>query len=129
MFENCKNSKKQGDNGLGKAIAHYCAKGYTVSIPLTDSQEYDLIVENVNLQKVQVKTTAHKNKKGYYVVNMRTMGGNKKKYWCKNIDKTKVDILFVLTDLDEIYIIPINEIKANTSITLSDFYKKFKLVV
>lgn len=29
--------------------------GYTVSVPITDSQDYDLIVDNGALLKVQVK--------------------------------------------------------------------------
>ena len=43
-----KNSKKQGDAGLGIAIEYFTTKGYCVCIPLTDSQEYDLVVEIQN---------------------------------------------------------------------------------
>ena len=39
------NSKKQGDWGLGRAIAYFTLKEYTVSVPLTESQDYDLIVD------------------------------------------------------------------------------------
>ena len=37
-----KNSKKQGDIGLGIAIGWFATQGYTVCVPLTDSQDYDL---------------------------------------------------------------------------------------
>ena len=37
------NSKRQGNIGIGAAIAWFTVHGYTVSIPLTDSQDYDLI--------------------------------------------------------------------------------------
>ena len=127
MFETCKNSKKQGDFGLGIAISYYCRKGYTVSIPLTDSQEYDLIVENGDLQRVQVKTTAFKAPSGNFAVNLRTMGGNQKEYWCKKMDKSRVDIVFVVTSDNESYAIPTNEIKANSSIVLSEAFAKFKV--
>jgi PD-(D/E)XK endonuclease len=127
MFNNCKNSKKQGDFGLGRAISYYCSLGYTVSVPLTDSQNYDLIVENGSLQRVQVKTTTHKPK-GRYVVNMRTMGGNQKEYWCKKLDKSSIEILFILTDENDIYIIPTSEIKAMSSICLGKIYDKYKIL-
>lgn len=127
MFKDCKNSKKQGDFGLGIAISYYCRHGYTVSIPLTDSQEYDLIVENGDLYRVQVKTTAFRAPSGNFSVNLRTMGGNQKEYWCKKIDKSKVDIIFVVTSDNESYAIPTHEIKANSSIVLSEVFSKFKV--
>ena len=52
-----KNSKKQGDAGLGQAIAYFTSQGYDVSLPLTDSADWDLIVEmESGLKRVQVKT-------------------------------------------------------------------------
>lgn len=42
------------------AIAYFSTNGYTVSIPLNDTQDYDLIVEkNGILQRVQVKATGY----------------------------------------------------------------------
>ena len=38
-------NKEKGNTGLGIAIAYYTSKGYTVSIPLNDTQDYDLIVD------------------------------------------------------------------------------------
>lgn len=127
MFEQCKNSKKQGDFGLGIAISYFCRNGYTVSLPLTDSQDYDLIVENGDLKRVQVKTTTHKAKNGNFVVNMRTMGGNQKAYWSKKLDKTKIDILFAITESGEMYLIPTKEIVSSSSITLSKAFLKYKV--
>ena len=52
-----RNTKKQGDVGLGAAIAFFSNLGYTVATPLTDSQNYDLVVDmDEGLKKVQVKT-------------------------------------------------------------------------
>ena len=45
MFSNCINFKKQGDMGMCYAIAYYSKLGWTISIPVTDSQDYDLIVD------------------------------------------------------------------------------------
>ena len=56
LMPNCKNTKIQGSIGLGQAIACFTKLGYIVSVPLNDSQDYDLIVEIDNkLYKVQVK--------------------------------------------------------------------------
>ena len=41
-------NKEKGNTGLGIAIAYYTSNGYIVSIPLNDTQDYDLIVEKDN---------------------------------------------------------------------------------
>ena len=53
------NTNKEKENtGLGIAIAYYTANGYIVSVPLNDTQDYDLIVDKNNkIFKVQVKAT------------------------------------------------------------------------
>lgn len=101
LFENCVNSHSQGNVGMGQAIAYYTQKGYIVSIPLNDCQEYDLVVEYPDgLKKVQVKTTKSKAPSGNYVVGLRTMSGYKNKYTYKI---GSYDILFVVTEMGEIY--------------------------
>ena len=51
-------NKEKGNSSLGIAIAYYSSNGYTVSIPLNDTQDYDLIIDKNNvLKKVQVKST------------------------------------------------------------------------
>ena len=47
LFTECTNSQSQGNVGMGQAISYYTQKGYTVSIPLNDCQEYDLVVREV----------------------------------------------------------------------------------
>lgn len=101
LFTECSNTQAQGNVGMGQAIAYYTQKGYTVSIPLNDCQEYDLVVEYPDgLKKVQVKTTKHKAPSGKYVVNLRTMSGYKDKYTYK---LGSYDVLFVLTELGSTY--------------------------
>lgn len=46
LFDNAINSKKQGDIGMYYAMAYYAKLGWTVSVPVTDSQDYDLVVDN-----------------------------------------------------------------------------------
>ena len=52
------NKKRQGDVGLGFAIAWFMSNGYIVSVPLGELPYYDLIVDlDGALYKVQVKTS------------------------------------------------------------------------
>jgi hypothetical protein len=130
MFTNTKNSKKQGDVGLSAAIFYFSKKGHTVSIPLTDSQDYDLIVDIDNkLCRVQAKTSSFKTKYGRYSVGLRTLGGNTS--WngvVKYFDNTKTEYLFVLTENNEAYLIPSYEIKNKSSINVGkNKYDKFKI--
>jgi HJR/Mrr/RecB family endonuclease len=60
-------NKQKGNTSLGIAIAYFSANGYTVSIPLNDTQDYDLVIEKDSvLQTFQVKSSACKNKAGNY---------------------------------------------------------------
>ena len=100
LFENCKNSQAQGNIGMGRAISYYSDKGYAVSLPMNDCQEYDLVVEYPSgLKKVQVKTTRCKNRQGNYTVALRTMGGSHKANNAKLA--TNYDILWALNELGE----------------------------
>lgn len=40
---NFNTNKEKGISGLGIAIAYFSTNGYTVSIPLNDTQDYDLV--------------------------------------------------------------------------------------
>lgn len=120
MFENATNSKKQGDIGLGTAIAWFTINGYTVCIPLTDSQDYDLVVEkNNDLERVQVRTTTVQEPSGGYQLNLRTSGGNQS--WnkvIKTINSKTSDLLFAVADNGDCYMIPTNKITAKNAIVL-----------
>lgn len=120
MFSKATNSKKQGDVGLGAAIAHLTQMGYTVCIPLTDSQDYDLVVEiDGKLLRVQVKTSTNKITSGAYAVGLRVLGGNQS--WSgvsKLFDPTKVDALFILLDNGKRYFIPSDKIVGTSTISV-----------
>lgn len=123
------NSKKQGDVGLGAAIGYFATCGYTVSIPLTDSQEYDLVVDiDGKLCKVQVKTTRQLNKNGSFNVCLSTQGGNQS--WngtVKCFDNTLVDFLFVLCGDTTRYMIPAEEVPGKRTITVGLKYRQFQV--
>jgi hypothetical protein len=129
MLENQKNSRIQGNVGLGSAIAYFCLKGWNVSLPLTDSQEYDLVVDiDGKLNKVQVKTTYAKSPYGIYTVCLKTSGGNKSCQTIKLFDPTKVDYLFILTQDNEKYFIPCSESTPKNTMKLGKQYQQFKII-
>jgi hypothetical protein len=128
MFANFKNSKKRGDAGLGIAIAWFTAQGYVVSIPLTDSQDYDLVVENGDkLFRVQVTTCSQKQQSGNYKVELRTVSYGGKDYNIKHFDSKSVDYLFVVTDNGEKFLIPTSTFANVHSLTLTRAHACFKV--
>ena len=130
MFKNAVNSKKQGDIGLGNAIQYFSSMGYTVLLPLTDSQDYDLAIDDeTGIKKVQVKTTSYKTRNNTYEVGLKMQGGNSKKNKIHKLaNEIKYDILFVLTSSGERYIIPKEDIKnIKSSICLGTVYDKYKI--
>lgn len=119
-----RNSNKQGNLGVGKAINYFTTLGYTVSIPLTDSQEYDLVVDNENdIYRVQVKTTGYKRNNNYVVSLKIALRNNK----IKKFDSNKSDFLYIVTDDDSEYLIPTKDISCTTSLNLGKQYNKYKL--
>ena len=120
-------NKEKGNSGLGIAIAYYSTNGYTVSIPLNDTQDYDLIVDKENkIKRVQVKATSCKTKHGSYQVALKSCGGTNGKTY-KTIIDTNIDEVFIVTDNIDIYIIPIEEIINKTSLNLCEKYNRFKM--
>ena len=126
MFINCKNSKQQGNVGHCFAISYYTMSGYNISNPITDSNDYDFLIEkDQKIFKVQAKTTNYIAESGNYVVNLSTNGGNTREYHNKKLNTSSVDFVFVLTSNGLCYSIPVNKLTNNNSITLYDYYDQF----
>lgn len=124
---NFSTNKEKGNAGLGIAIAYFSSHGYTVSIPLNDTQDYDLIIENHNVfQSVQVKTTGCKTKYGNYQVALKSCGGTKGSTY-KTVIDTKVHFLFIVTSNLSIYLIPIDDICNRSTLNLCSKYDKYKI--
>lgn len=120
-------NKEKGNTSLGIAIAYYASNGYTVSIPLNDTQDYDLIVDNNNtLKRVQVKSTACKTKYGNYQVALKSCGGTKGKTY-KTIIETNIDKLFILTEDLKKYILSIEEINNKSTLNICKKYEKYRV--
>ncbi len=120
-------NKEKGNTGLGIAIAYYTSNGYIVSIPLNDTQDYDLIVDKDNkIRRVQVKATSCKTKYGNYQVALKSCGGTNGKTY-KTIINTNIDEVFILTDNIDIYIIPIEKINNYSTLNLCEKYRNYKV--
>ena len=121
------NTKKKGDIGLGKAIAYYTSLGNTICIPLTDSQDYDLVVDDGEfLKRIQVKRCTYK-RNGISEVSLTVKGGNRSSTGkIKKFDAEQVEII-VISTADDLYIIPTNEIGNKQSMKLGKKYDCFKV--
>ena len=118
----------QGNVGLGKAIEYFTSHKITVSIPLNDTQKYDLVIDiEGNLKKISVKTSRNKTKNGTYEVGLRNTGGASGKCIIRHFDKKSCDYVFVLTGNNEMYLIPSEEIEGSSTITVGKKYSKYKI--
>ena len=130
LMPNCKNTKIQGSIGLGQAIAYFVRIGYTVSIPLNDSQDYDLVVEiDEKLYKVQVKTTTVKARgSGYYQPALRQSCKNTKRNYMKAATELKYDYLFVTADNLQSWFIPKKVIShIRNAVVLNKDFDQYKI--
>ncbi len=129
VFARHVNPRKQGDAGMGIAIGWFACAGYTVCLPLTDSQPYDLIVDDGEhgLQRVSVKSTTQKAPSGSYAVGLRTQGGNKSQFNIRHFDSAQVELLFVACDDGSRYLIPSCRIMARSGLNLGRAYDCFKV--
>lgn len=61
MVEKEINTNTKGNIALGKAISYFTEQNYTISIPLNDSQWYDLIIEREGIFKLFKLSTPVRN--------------------------------------------------------------------
>lgn len=120
-------NKEKGNTGLGIAIAYYASNGYIVSIPLNDTQDYDLIVDKDNfIKRVQVKSTGCKTKYGNYQVVLKSCGGTKGKTY-KTVIESNVEELFILTEELGMYIIPKEELQNKSTLNICSLCVLFSI--
>ncbi len=113
---------------MGIAIGWFACAGFTVCLPLTDSQPYDLIVDDGihGLQRVSVKSTTQV-KGPYYDVGLRTQGGNKSQFTIRKFDPDQVEILFVACSNGDRYVIPTSAFAARSYLRLGPQYAEFRV--
>ena len=118
----------QGNLGLGKAIEYFTSQGIPVSIPLNDTQKYDLIVDiEGSLKRISVKTSRNKSGYGTYSVQLRNCGGSSGKSKVRPFDNKSCDFIFVLTGEDKTYLIPTDIIEASNAISVGKKYSEYEV--
>ena len=84
-------TQRKGDIATAQAIATFTNLGYDVSIPLTESARYDLVVDDgTGFHRVQVKYSSRDN------VGVRSIHSNSKGYVIRKAREGYYDWLYVL---------------------------------
>lgn len=123
-------SKQQGNVGVARAVYEYTKMGYTVLLPTSDSDKYDLVIDDhERLLRVQVKTSRCKTKHGGYAINLKTSGGNTKQNTIRKRSESDYDMLFVLIETGECWNIPSDKLgSAGSSIVVGAHkYSEYKV--
>lgn len=119
-------SALQGNLGLGKAIEYFTSHSIPVSIPLNDTQKYDLIADfNGKLQRISVKTSRCTENNISFSVQLRNTGGSSGKNKTRPFDKDSCDYIFIYTANEELYLIPSLIIEAKNTICVGPKYEKY----
>lgn len=101
--------KQTGRVGLSMAINYFTIKGYTVSLPMNDTQWYDLIIEKDGIfETVQCKATETKDD----IIDFRSTGGTKGIEYdnIHNYQDVLTYIFCVNKDLN-MWLIPVKDLK------------------
>ena len=109
------NRKQIGRLGLSMAINYFTIQGYTVSLPINDTQWYDLIIEKDNqFFTVQCKATQTENDS----IDLRSTGGTKGFIYDNVLNHSKLDYLFCVNKDLKMWLIPVKDITTTKQITL-----------
>jgi hypothetical protein len=95
-------TQRKGDIATSRAIATFTALGYDVSIPLTESAAYDLVVDDGHqLARVQCKFANDRRRQ----VDLRRIHSKSSGYVVKRAVEGTYDWLYVLDGGDSEYLI------------------------
>lgn len=123
------NTKKQGNWGLGQAIAYFTRIGASVSIPLTDSQEYDLIVDIENkLVRIQVKSSTNLAPSGNgYGFELRSrVKDSKRAQLRRHVIDSECDFLFAVCPIGT-FLIPKEDLRGSLLVGINTDWYKYKV--
>lgn len=109
------NRKGIGRIGLSMAINYFTIMGYTVSLPMNDTQWYDLVVEkDGKFETVQCKATQTEEKS----IDFRSTGGTNGEVYDNLLNHPELDYLFCVDGDLNMWLIPIKEITTKRQVTL-----------
>jgi len=100
-------NKQLGRIGLSMAINYFIINGYTVSLPLNDTQWYDLIIEKDGVfETVQCKCTDTQNNR----ISLRSTGGTKGEVYDNVVNYPNLTYLFCVDSNRNCFNIPIKDL-------------------
>ena len=101
------NRKQIGRIGLSMAINYFTCQGYTVSLPMNDTQWYDLVIEkDGKFETVQCKAT----QTDMGEIDFRSTGGTKGSAYDNLLNHPELDYLFCVNKDLNMWLIPIKDI-------------------
>lgn len=107
--------KQIGRIGLSMAINYFTIKGYTVSLPMNDTQWYDLIIEKDGVfETVQCKATNTADDS----IGLRSTGGTNGSEYDNVKNHSSLSYLFCVNKDLDMWLIPTKEISNGNSIKL-----------
>lgn len=110
-------TQRKGDYAVARAIAAFTKASMDVSLPLTESAAYDIVVDdNGRLRRVQVRYASGRE------VELRRIHSNSTGYVVKKTLKNAYDWLYILDSTDEEYLIK-KCLSDRRSIRTQDIYK------
>lgn len=113
-----RDTQRKGDIALTKAIATFTELGYDVSLPITESAEYDMVLDTgIELVRVQCKFVSSKSG----TVDLRKIHSNSKGYVVKSYSQSAYDWLYVYSPDRGEYLI--KEFVQTQTKALSDSWK------
>ena len=104
------NRKQIGRIGLSMAINYFTCQGYTISLPINDTQWYDLVVEkDGKFYTIQCKATQTENGD----IDFRSTGGTNGGVYDNLLNHSELDYLFCVNKDLNMWLIPIKDIQQN----------------
>ncbi len=113
-------NKQKGSLAVASAISYFVSNRYTVSVPLSDTAKYDLVVEqDGSFQAVQCKYAGYERSPGIFSVPLYVSGGNRSAGNRRiRYEINDFDLLFVLCANGSSYAIPFETIVGQVTINV-----------
>ena len=100
-------NREKGRIGLSMAINYFTIHGYTVSLPLNDTQWYDMVVEKDNhFYTIQCKCTTTEDD----TIALKSCGGTNGSIYDNVINHPELDYLFCVNKDFNCWLIPVKDI-------------------
>jgi len=121
-------TKDQSVQAKGIAIGWFSKNEYTVSLPISRHEDYDILVDkDGKILKIRIISTNYKNSIGKWEVSLRQMCST---YSCgnttKKFDNTSCDAVFMVCGTHELFLIPSADIHCTVKI-IPECYPNFRI--